>query len=136
MSQIETTTAVATIALIKKPATVADFKNNAEFYHAAALKAQTVYNEALTQYQRAVELDGVAAGVVVVFNQGAGEKAETLSGTVLARLEDGKYQILVQYVGQPAKLLNVKPQDLVSIQKPQVEEVVEQPAPTPEYDAQ
>lgn len=137
MSQIETTTAVAVLTLIKKPVTSADFKNNAEFLHAAAVKANAVYNDALSAYQRAVELESVGAGTTVTFNEGKGEKAEVLTGQVLAKLEDGKYQVLVQYVGAPAKLLNVKPSDLISIPKPAApaEEAVEQPAATPEFDA-
>lgn len=138
MSQIETTTAVAVLTLVKKPTTPADYKNNAEFYYAAATKATAQYNEALAAYHRAEELAGVGAGVTVTFNEGKGDKAEVLSGQVLAKLEDGRLQVLVQFVGAPAKLLNVKHADLIAIQHPQAapcEEVVEQPAATPEFDA-
>ena len=129
---IETTTATAVLTLVKKPATVADFRNNAEFYREAAVKAGAVYEQALQAYQKAEQLAGVGAGTSVTFNEGKGEKAEVLTGQVLAKLEDGKYQILVQYAGgAPARLLNVKQQDLIAINEP----AVEQPAPTPEFDA-
>lgn len=114
---IETTTATV-LTLIKRPVTSADFKNNAEFLFTAATKASVQYNEALAAYQRSVELEGVGAGTSVTFNEGKGDKAEVLVGQVLAKLEDGKYQILVQFAGAPAKLLNVKPSDLIAINKP------------------
>lgn len=125
--------AAVVLALVKKPVTVADFKNNAEFYHAAALKATATYNEALTSYNRAVELENVGAGTVITFNEGKGEKAEVLTGSVITRLAAG-YQVLVQYVGAAARLLVVKPADIVNVAAP-AEEVIEAPAPTPEFDA-
>lgn len=138
MSQVQTnaieTTTATVLTLVKRPVSAADYKNNAEFLHAAAVKASEVYNDALAAYQRAVELEGVGAGTNVTFNEGKGDKAEVLTGQVLAKLDDGKYQILVQYVGAPAKLLSVKPSDLIAINK-QADEVVEQPAQTAEFDA-
>lgn len=119
MSEAQATT------LIRKPLTAADFKHNAEFHHAAVVKATDAYNVAVGEYNRAVELENVTAGVNVTFNEGKGEKAEQLSGQVVTRLETGAYQVLVQFVGGPAKLSVVKPADIVAIHKPVVEQVSE-----------
>lgn len=127
------------LTLVRKPVTVEDFKQNAEFYYAAAVKATEVYNEANAAFIRAQELSAVSVGVEVIFNEGKGEAKEVLTGKVLARLEDGKLQVLVQFVGAPAKLLNVKPSDLIRIKTDDAvqvdDEPVEMPAQTPEFDA-
>lgn len=130
----EAQTAAVVLTLIKRPVTSADFKANAEFYHAAAVKANEAYNVAAAAFNRAQELENVIAGTQVTFNEGKGEKAEVLTGKVITRLDTGAYQVLVQYVGAPARLVIVKPADIVHIT---VEtEAVEAPAPTPEFDAQ
>lgn len=117
MSEAQATT----LTLIRKPVTAADFKHNAEFHHAVVVKATDAYNVAVGEYNRAVELENVTAGVNVTFNEGKGEKAEQLSGQVITRLDTGAYQVLVQYVGGPAKLSVVKPVDIVAIHKPVAE---------------
>lgn len=126
--------------LIRKPVSAADFKQNAEVLHAAVVKATEAYNAAVLEYNRAVELENITAGIQITFNEGKGEKAETLTGQVITRLDNGTYQVLVQFVGGPAKLSVVKPADVVAIHKPQPEPVVEEevsmPAATPEFDAQ
>lgn len=120
MSEVQAT-AVAT--LIRKPVTAADFKQNAEVLHAAVVKATDAYNVAVQDYNRAVELENITSGISISFNEGKGDKAEILSGRVITRLENGTYQVLVEFVGGPAKLSTVKPADVVAIHKPQVEQV-------------
>lgn len=115
MSEVQTT-AVAT--LIRKPVSAADFKQNAEVLHAAAVKATDAYNVAVQDYNRAVELENITSGISITFNEGKGDKAETLSGRVITRLDNGTYQVLVEFVGGPAKLSTVKPADVVAIHKP------------------
>lgn len=115
MSEVQTTT-VAT--LIRKPVTAADFKQNAEVLHAAVVKATDAYNVAVQEYNRAVELENITSGISITFNEGKGDKAETLSGRVITRLDNGTYQVLVEFVGGPAKLSTVKPADVVAIHKP------------------
>lgn len=115
MSEVQTT-AVAT--LIRKPVTAADFKQNAEVLHAAVVKATDAYNVAVQEYNRAVELENITSGISITFNEGKGDKAETLSGRVITRLDNGTYQVLVEFVGGPAKLSTVKPADVVAIHKP------------------
>lgn len=115
MSEIQTT-AIAT--LIRKPVTAADFKHNAEVLHAAVVKATDAYNVAVQEYNRAVELENITSGISITFNEGKGDKAETLSGRVITRLDNGTYQVLVEFVGGPAKLSTVKPADVVAIHKP------------------
>ena len=114
--------------LFRSPVTAADFKNNAEVLHALALTATANYNDAVAAYNRALELENIVPGITVTFNEGKGEKAETLSGRVITKLDTGAYQVLVQFVGQPAKLSNVKPADVVAIHKPEAEQEVEQVA--------
>lgn len=136
MSQAQTAT-VAT--LIRKPVSAADFKQNAEVLHAAVVKATDAYNAAVLEYNRAVELENITSGIQITFNEGKGEKVATLSGQVITRLDNGTYQVLVQFVGGPAKLSVVKPADVVAIHAPLAEPVVEEvsmPAETPEFDAQ
>lgn len=118
MSAVQTT-AVAT--LIRKPVSAADFKQNAEVLHAAAVKATDAYNVAVQEYNRAVELENITSGISITFNEGKGDKAATLSGRVITRLDNGTYQVLVEFVGGPAKLSTVKPADVVAIHKPQPE---------------
>ena len=118
MSEVQTTT-VAT--LIRKPVSAADFKQNAEVMHATAVKATDAYNVAVQDYNRAVELENITSGISITFNEGKGDKAETLSGRVITRLDNGTYQVLVEFVGGPAKLSTVKPADVVAIHKPQPE---------------
>ena len=118
MSQAQTAT-VAT--LIRKPVSAADFKQNAEVLHAAVVKATDAYNVAVQEYNRAVELENITSGIQITFNEGKGEKAETLTGQVITRLDNGTYQVLVQFVGGPAKLSVVKPVDVVAIHKPEPE---------------
>lgn len=118
MSQAQTTT-VAT--LIRKPVSAADFKQNAAVLHAAVVKATDAYNVAVQDYNRAVELENITSGIQITFNEGKGEKAETLTGQVITRLDNGTYQVLVQFVGGPAKLSVVKPVDVVAIHKPEPE---------------
>ena len=65
MSEVQTT-AVAT--LIRKPVTAADFKQNAEVLHAAAVKATDAYNVAVQEYNRAVELENITSGISITFN--------------------------------------------------------------------
>lgn len=113
MSEVQTTAAVLT--LNKKPVTAADFKQNAEFHFAAATTATERYNEALGLYQHAVSLENIGTDTVISFNEGKGDKAETLTGRVITKLETGAYQVLVQFVGAPAKLSTVKPADVVAI---------------------
>ena len=125
MSEVQTT---AVKALNRKPVTAADFKNNAEVLHALALTATANYNDTVAAYNRALELENIVPGITVTFNEGKGEKAETLSGRVITKLDTGAYQVLVQFVGQPAKLSNVKPADVVAIHKPEAEQEVEQVA--------
>lgn len=120
MSEVQTT-AVAT--LIRKPVSAADFKQNAEVLHAAVVKATDAYNVAVQEYNRAVELENITSGISITFNEGKGDKAETLSGRVITRLDNGTYQVLVEFVGGPAKLSTVKPADVAVIHKPE---------PTPE----
>ena len=115
MSEVQTT-AVAT--LIRKPVSAADFKQNAEVLHAAVVKATDAYNVAVQEYNRAVELENITSGISITFNEGKGDKAETLSGRVITRLDNGTYQVLVEFVGGPAKLSTVKPADVVAIHKP------------------
>ena len=115
MSQAQTAT-VAT--LIRKPVSAADFKQNAEVLHAAVVKATDAYNVAVQEYNRAVELENITSGIGITFNEGKGDKAETLSGRVITRLDNGTYQVLVEFVGGPAKLSTVKPADVVAIHKP------------------
>lgn len=115
MSEVQTT---AVKTLNRKPVTAADFKNNAEVLHALALTATTNYNDAVAAYNRALELENITAGVSITFNEGKGDKAETLSGRVVTRLDNGTYQVLVEFVGGPAKLSTVKPADVVAIHKP------------------
>ena len=141
MSEAQTSAVVLT--LIKRPVTSADFKANAEFYHAAAVKANEAYNVAAAAFNRAQELENVVAGTQITFNEGKGEKAEVLTGKVITRLDNGTYQVLVQYVGAPARLVIVKPVDIVHITVDTLgagvevpTEEVEAPAPTPEFDAQ
>ena len=134
MSQIETTTAVAVLTLIKRPATSADFKNNAEYLFGVASKAHENYNEALAAYQRSVELENITSGVSITFNEGKGDKAEVLSGRVITRLANGTYQVLVEFVGNPAKLSTVKPADVVAIHTP-VEAPADATALVPEVEA-
>lgn len=124
MSQAQTAT-VAT--LIRKPVSAADFKQNAEVLHAAVVKATDAYNVAVQDYNRAVELENITSGIQITFNEGKGAKAETLTGQVITRLDNGTYQVLVQFVGGPAKLSVVKPVDVVAIHKPE---------PTPAVDPQ
>ena len=119
MSEVQTTAAT----LIRKPVTAADFKQNAEVLHAAVVKATDAYNVAVQEYNRAVELENITSGISITFNEGKGDKAETLSGRVITRLDNGTYQVLVEFVGGPAKLSTVKPADVVAIHKPE---------PTPE----
>lgn len=119
MSEVQTTVAT----LIRKPVSAADFKQNAEVLHAAAVKATDAYNVAVQEYNRAVELENITSGISITFNEGKGDKAETLSGRVITRLDNGTYQVLVEFVGGPAKLSTVKPADVVVIHKPE---------PTPE----
>lgn len=121
MSQAQAAVTVAT--LIRKPVSAADFKQNAEVLHAAAVRATDVYNAAMQDYNRAMELENITSGVSITFNEGKGEKAETLSGRVITRLDSGAYQVLVEFVGGPAKLCTVKPADVVAINKPQVEQI-------------
>lgn len=125
MSEVQTT-AVAT--LIRKPVTAADFKQNAEVLHAIAVKATASYNDAVLEYNRAVELENITSGISITFNEGKGDKAETLSGRVITRLDNGTYQVLVEFVGGPAKLSTVKPADVVAIHKPEPTPEVEQVA--------
>jgi hypothetical protein len=137
MSEAQT----AALTLVRKPVTSADFKQNAEFYFAAANKATVVYNDALAAYQHSVKLESVGTGTDIVFNEGKGDTAQVLSGKVLARLEDGKYQVLIQFVGEKARLIEVKPSDIKAVRDEAVEvqvseEPVEAPAVTPEFDAQ
>lgn len=117
MSEAQATT----LTLIRKPVTAADFKQNAEFHHAAVVKATDAYNVAVGEYNRAVSLENITAGVNVSFNEGKGETATVTSGQVITRLENGQYQVLVQYVGGPAKLSTVKPVDIVAIHSPVAE---------------
>lgn len=119
MSEVQTTVAT----LIRKPVTAADFKQNAEVLHAAVVKATDAYNVAVQEYNRAVELENITSGISITFNEGKGDKAETLSGRVITRLDNGTYQVLVEFVGGPAKLSTVKPADVVAIHKPQVDSV-------------
>lgn len=119
MSEVQTTVAT----LIRKPVSAADFKQNAEVLHAAVVKATDAYNVAVQEYNRAVELENITSGISITFNEGKGDKAETLSGRVITRLDNGTYQVLVEFVGGPAKLSTVKPADVVAIHKPQAEEV-------------
>lgn len=114
MSEVQTTVAT----LIRKPVTAADFKQNAEVLHAAVVKATDAYNVAVREYNRAVELENITSGISITFNEGKGDKAETLSGRVITRLDNGTYQVLVEFVGGPAKLSTVKPADVVAIHKP------------------
>lgn len=114
MSEVQTTVAT----LIRKPVTAADFKHNAEVLHAAVVKATDAYNVAVQEYNRAVELENITSGISITFNEGKGDKAETLSGRVITRLDNGTYQVLVEFVGGPAKLSTVKPADVVAIHKP------------------
>ena len=114
MSEVQTTTAT----LIRKPVTAADFKQNAEVLHAAVVKATDAYNVAVQEYNRTVELENITSGISITFNEGKGDKAETLSGRVITRLDNGTYQVLVEFVGGPAKLSTVKPADVVAIHKP------------------
>lgn len=114
MSEVKTTVAT----LIRKPVTAADFKQNAEVLHAAVVKATDAYNVAVQEYNRAVELENITSGISITFNEGKGDKAETLSGRVITRLDNGTYQVLVEFVGGPAKLSTVKPADVVAIHKP------------------
>ena len=116
MSQAQTAT-VAT--LIRKPVSAADFKQNAEVLHAAVVRATDAYNVAVQDYNRAVELENITSGISITFNEGKGDKAETLSGRVITRLDNGTYQVLVEFVGGPAKLSTVKPADVVAIHKPE-----------------
>lgn len=115
MSQAQTAT-VAT--LIRKPVSAADFKNNAEVLHAAVVKATDAYNVAVQDYNRAVELENITSGIQITFNEGKGEKAEVFTGQVITRLDNGTYQVLVQFVGGPAKLSVVKPVDIVAVHRP------------------
>jgi len=114
MSEVQTTVAT----LIRKPVSAADFKQNAEVLHAAVVKATDAYNVAVQEYNRAVELENITSGISITFNEGKGDKAETLSGRVITRLDNGTYQVLVEFVGGPAKLSTVKPADVVAIHKP------------------
>lgn len=114
MTDAQTTTTTAPV-LIKKPVTSADFRNNAEFAHAAVVKATDAYNVAVAAFNRAQELENVGAGTRITFNEGKGEKAEVLTGQVITRLESGAYQVLVQFVGAAAKLVVVKPADIVHV---------------------
>jgi hypothetical protein len=130
------------LTLNRKPVTAADFLNNAQFYHAGVTAATEQYNVAVAAYNKAVQLENVGAGVTVTFNEGKGDKAETLSGQVITKLVNGDYQVLVQFVGGPAKLSTVKPAAIVAVHaqgqattEAPAEEVVEQPALTPEFDA-
>jgi len=86
--------------------------------HAAVVKATDAYNVAVQEYNRAVELENITSGISITFNEGKGDKAETLSGRVITRLDNGTYQVLVEFVGGPAKLSTVKPADVVAIHKP------------------
>lgn len=131
--------------LIKKPVTAADFRNNAEVLHAVVITATENYNAAVAAFNKAVELENVGAGSIVTFNEGKGDKAEVLSGQVITKLESGEYQVLVQFVGGPAKLSTVKPAAIVALgaqpaavaEDIQVDdEPVEAPAQTPEFDAE
>lgn len=121
MSEVQTTVAT----LIRKPVSAADFKQNAEVLHAAAVKATDAYNVAVQDYNRAVELENITNGISITFTEGKGDKAETLSGRVITRLDNGTYQVLVEFVGGPAKLSTVKPADVVAIHKPTPEPVAE-----------
>lgn len=138
MSQVQAT-------LIKKPVTAADFLNNAEVLRVIAIAATERYNEAVAAHNKAIELENVGAGSVVTFSEGKGDKAEVLSGQVITKLESGEYQVLVQFVGGPAKLSTVKPSAIIALGQPtqpqadavQVDdEPVEAPAQTPEFDAE
>lgn len=120
MSEVQTAAAVLT--LIKRPVTSADFKANAEYFHAAAIKANEAYNVAAAAFNRAQELENVGSGTQITFNFGKGEKAEVLTGQVIIRLDNGNYQVLVQFVGAPAKLVDVKPADILHIIAEQTDE--------------
>lgn len=123
MSEVQTTATVKTV--FRKPVTAADFKHNAEVLHAAVVKATDAYNVAVQEYNRAVELENITSGISITFNEGKGDKAETLSGRVITRLDNGTYQVLVEFVGGPAKLSTVKPADVVAIHKPTPEPAAE-----------
>lgn len=137
MSQVQAAT------LIKKPVTAADFLNNAEVLRVIAIAATERYNEAVAAHNKAIELENVGAGSVVTFSEGKGDKAEVLSGQVITKLESGEYQVLVQFVGGPAKLSTVKPSAIIALGAVPVspdavqvdDEPVEAPAQTPEFDA-
>ena len=122
MSEVQTP---AVKTLNRKPVTAADFKQNAEVLHALALTATANYNEACAAYNRALELENITSGVSITFNEGKGEKAEVLSGRVITRLDNGTYQVLVEFVGGPAKLSTVKPADVVAIHKPEPVQVAD-----------
>lgn len=133
MSEVQTTAATV-LTQIKKPVTSADYRNNAEFAHAVVTKATEAYNVAVAAFNRAQELENVGAGTRITFNSGKGEKAEVLTGQVITRLDNGNYQVLVQFVGAPAKLVDVKPAEILHVTADTaISEVA--PEPTPESDA-
>ncbi|UKH49130.1 hypothetical protein vBPaeS1_14 [Pseudomonas phage vB_Pae_S1] len=122
MTNVNTTTtetaAAATLGakLIKKPATVEDFRNNVIFHHTALTKLTEVYNEAVVALQTAERLSSLVAGDVITFDHGKGEKAEVLSGEVISVVA-GVYQVLVRFSDSaPAKLLDVKASAIRAVQ--------------------
>ncbi|WVX90888.1 hypothetical protein [Pseudomonas phage PJNP013] len=116
-----TETTVATVLgakLVKKPATVEDFRNNVVFHHNALTKLTETYNEAVAALQTAERLSSLVAGDVITFDHGKGEKAEVLSGEVISVVA-GVYQVLVRFSDSaPAKLLDVKAGAIRAVQAP------------------
>uniref|UniRef100_A0AAU0N4V4 Tail fibers protein n=1 Tax=Pseudomonas phage vB_PaPhi_Mx1 TaxID=3079664 RepID=A0AAU0N4V4_9CAUD len=119
MTNVNTTAATeATLGakLVKKPATVEDFRNNVIFHHTALTKLTEVYNEAVVALQTAERLSSLVAGDVITFDHGKGEKAEVLSGEVISVVA-GVYQVLVRFSDSaPAKLLDVKASAIRAVQ--------------------
>ncbi|WEM34106.1 hypothetical protein [Pseudomonas phage JB10] len=115
-----TTATEATLGakLIKKPATVEDFRNNVVFHHNALAKLTEVYNESVLALHTAERLSSLVAGDVITFDHGKGEKAEVLSGEVISVVA-GVYQVLVRFSDSaPAKLLDVKASAIRAVQAP------------------
>lgn len=121
MTNVNTTTETTTAAtlgakLIKKPASVEDFRNNVVFHHNALAKLTEVYNEAVAALHTAERLSSLVAGDVITFDHGKGEKAEVLSGEVISVVA-GVYQVLVRFSDSaPAKLLDVKASAIRAVQ--------------------